>query len=64
MSLDVSPAMRQIEAQLAANRIATLESLLRDAHKHVGHCASPGAMTCREKITQYFADFRPMEQQP
>ena len=64
MSLDKSAAMRVIEAQLATARIAALESLLRDAHKYVGRCASPGAMDCSKRIVDYFANFRPMEQQP
>ncbi|MDH4609736.1 hypothetical protein [Pseudomonas sp. BN102] len=58
------PAQQRIEAELAANRIATLESLLRDAHKYMGRCASPGVMVCSGKIVRYFADFRPLEQQP
>lgn len=29
-----------------------------------GRCASPGAMVCSGKIVRYFADFRPLEQQP
>ncbi|WAG77025.1 hypothetical protein LMK08_16750 [Metapseudomonas furukawaii] len=64
MSLSTSATQQRIDAQLTANRIATLESLLRDAHKYVGRVTSPGAITCSEKITQYFADFRPLEQQP
>ena len=63
-SMQPSATQQRIDAQLTASRIATLESLLRDAHKYVGRVTSPGAITCSEKITQYFADFRPLEQQP
>ncbi|MCY1346670.1 hypothetical protein D9M68_138910 [compost metagenome] len=64
MTLSTSATQQRIEGELSAARIATLESLLRDAHKYVGRVSSTGAIECSEKITKYFADFRPLEQQP